>query len=72
MPPLSLTETQHLAIETAAHALHPQDRDQFYMAVAALLQGCVIGDGAVGRAIRVAQSQFIRPEPERQPPRWAR
>lgn len=72
MSPIKLTEPQFLAIANAAAALCPPDRDQFYAAVAVELEGRPIGDGSVGCAIRIAQANFPRPEPERQPPRWHR
>jgi hypothetical protein len=69
MPPIPLSSPQFLAIANAAAALCPPDRDQFYAAVAAELQGRLIGDGAVGCAIRAAQAKFHHPEPERRPSR---
>ena len=70
--PLSLSEPQFLAIANAAAALCAPDRDQFYAAVAAALQGqSTIGDGSVGCAIRAAQASFAHPEPE-PPSRWDR
>jgi hypothetical protein len=72
-PMLALTEVQLLAIDNAARALHPVDRQPFYAAVAAELQGYpMIGDGTVARAIRMVQPRFSHPEPERTPARWAR
>jgi hypothetical protein len=71
--PLALTENQQLAVDTAARALHPADRQPFYAAIAAELQGySMIGDGTVARAIRTIQPRFSHPEPERTPARWAR
>jgi hypothetical protein len=67
-----VSEAQFLAIANAANALCPADRARFVAAVAAELNGRPIGDGSVGCAIRAAQLQFAHPEPEPQPPRWAR
>jgi hypothetical protein len=70
MPTISVTEAQFLAIANAAAALCPQDRDRFYAAVAAELEGKPIGDGTIGCTIRAAQLKFQHPEPDRQPSRW--
>ena len=61
MPPLRLSDDQLDAIFRAAEPLHPSDRGPFLEAVAALLQGCEIGDGAVSRAAREAQRHFLQP-----------
>jgi hypothetical protein len=52
MPPVALTDQQLTAIMRAAEPLRVGDRDRFLQAVAERLQGRVIGDGEVGRAIR--------------------
>jgi hypothetical protein len=71
--PISLTETQFLAIVNASAALCPADRDGFIAAVAAALQGqTIVGDGTIGRVVRDCQLKFPHPEVERVPPRWAR
>ena len=62
---ISVTEEQHLAIERAAAALAESDRWQFVALVAEQLRGREIGDGAVGRAIRIAQSRFAHRQPAR-------
>ena len=50
------------------------DRDQFIARVHAELRGQPIGDGSIGRAIRIVQASFPHPEPERKPHvrPWAR
>jgi hypothetical protein len=70
--PIPITELQFLAIANAAAALCPSDRDRFVAAVHAELVGQPIGDGSIGRAIRIAQVKFSHPEPERVPSRWVR
>ena len=67
MSPLAVTETQFLAIANAAAALCPSDRDQFIARVHAELRGQPIGDGTIGRAIRIVQASFPHPEFEREP-----
>jgi hypothetical protein len=62
--PILVTEPQYLAIANAAAALCPSDRDRFIAAVHAELAGQSIGDGSIGRAIRIAQTKFAHPEPE--------
>jgi hypothetical protein len=71
---LMLTESQQAAIYNAAMALHPADRDQFYLALAAeLLSHPMLGDGVVTRCIRAVQPRFFHPEPApRTVSRWAR
>jgi hypothetical protein len=69
--PIPITELQYLAIANAA-ALCPSDRDQFVAAVARKLEGKPVGDRSIGCAIRIAQSKFSHPEPERVPSRYAR
>jgi len=68
--PILLSQPQFLAIANAAAALFPSDRDQFIAAVAAELDGKLIGDGSIGRAIRATQVRFSHPEPETNPSRW--
>ena len=72
MSTIPITERQFLAIANAAAALCPSDRDQFVAAVHAELHGQPIGDGTVGRAIRVVQVRFAHPEPDKVPSRWQR
>jgi hypothetical protein len=69
---IPVSENQFLAIFNAAAALCLSDRDQFVVAVAQELEGQPVGDGSIGRAIRVAQSKFSHPEPERGRSRYAR
>ena len=69
---LQLNEMQTLAIYRGAAPLLPADREAFYDAVGELLQGQVVGDGSVHRAIREAQSRFKRLQPEHLTPKWAR
>ena len=60
--PLSLTDTQLNMIMQAAEPLLPVDRSAFLVAVANYLSNePVIGDGAVGRAIRSLQREFFKP-----------
>jgi hypothetical protein len=59
--PLQMSDDQLTAILRAAEPLQPHDRGPFLEAVAALLQGCEIGDGAVARAAREAQRRFLHP-----------
>jgi hypothetical protein len=70
--PILLSTPQFLAIANAAAALVPCDRDAFISAVAAELDGQLIGDGTIGRAIRAVQGRFAHPEPERGLSRWER
>jgi hypothetical protein len=63
---LSLTESQFLHIANAAQALAPADQSVFYEKVADALRDVPIGDGSVGRAIKIAQLQF--PHPVTAPP----
>jgi hypothetical protein len=70
--PIPLSEAQFLALARAAAALSSADHDQFLTAVAHELAGQPIGDGSVGRAIRIAQARFAHPEPDPQPSRWDR
>jgi hypothetical protein len=67
MSSIPVTEPQYLAIANAAAALRPSDRDQFVAAVHAELRGQPIGDGTVGRAIRIVQASFPHSEPDREP-----
>jgi hypothetical protein len=59
--PISLTDDQLTVITNAAHPLPPQDRGPFLERVAELLRGVEIGDGSIGRAVREAQREFLRP-----------
>jgi hypothetical protein len=73
--PLALTDEQLSAIMAAAEPLAPADRSAFLEDVAAALAALpVVGDGAVNRVVREAQSKYFRPELD--PPsyrgRWAR
>jgi hypothetical protein len=70
--PIPFSQSQFLAIANAAAALCPADRDPFIAAVAAELNGQLIGDGTVGRAFRSVQCGFDHPEPEQVPARWER
>jgi len=70
--PIPLSQPQFLAIANAAAALYPADRDPFIAAVAAALDGQLIGDGILGRIIRDVQLRFDHPAPEREDSRWGR
>ena len=70
--PIPLSQPQFLAIANAATALYPADRDPFIAAVAAALEGRLMGDGILGRVIRDVQCRFDHPEPEHSPARWER
>jgi hypothetical protein len=61
MPPIALTDDQLTIITRAAEPLPPPDRGPFLQRVAEMLRGVEIGDGAVSRAAREAQAQFLRP-----------
>jgi hypothetical protein len=65
-PPAS-TDEQLDAILRAATPLQPGDRSSFLEAVAAKLDGKVLGDGVVFRAIREIQGRFLEP-PQRLAP----
>jgi hypothetical protein len=67
MPRIPLTESQFLHIVNAAKALSPGDQPAFFEKVADALRDVPIGDGSVGRAIKIAQLQF--PHPVTAPPR---
>ena len=67
MSSIPVTEPQYLAIANAAAALCPSDRDQFISRVYGELQGHLIGDGTIGRAIRIMQASFPQPETDREP-----
>jgi hypothetical protein len=67
MSPIRISELQFFAIANAAAALCPSDRDQFIARVHAELRGQPIGDGSIGRAIRIVQASFPHPEPDREP-----
>ena len=58
---ISLTESQFLHVANAAKALAPTDQSAFFEAVANALRDVAIGDGSVGRAIKIAQLQFPHP-----------
>ena len=64
---IALTESQFLHIANAAKALAPTDQPTFFEKVADALRDVAIGDGSVGRAIRIAQLQFPHPEVEAAP-----
>jgi hypothetical protein len=71
--PISLSDRQSLTVTSAAVALCPSDRDQFYAAVAHQLAGREIGDGSVHRAVAAAfQLYFKPPEVLHTPSRWER
>jgi hypothetical protein len=59
--PIRFTDEQINAIMAAAQPLAPADRPAFLEEVAAGLQHCEIGDGAVGRVIREAQAKYWHP-----------
>jgi hypothetical protein len=61
MFPIALTDEQLDAIMRACQPLQPADRGPFLEAVAAALQGRVIGDGTVYLAIAAAQRQHRDP-----------
>jgi hypothetical protein len=58
---ISLTESQFLHVANAAKALVPADQPAFFEKVADALRDVPIGDGSVGRAIKIAQLQFPHP-----------
>jgi hypothetical protein len=58
--PLPLTDDQLSAVMQCAAPLPPHDRDRYLRRVADLLRGQPIGDGAVSRAARQAQSEVFR------------
>jgi hypothetical protein len=64
---IPISEKQFLAILNASLALPPADRDQFWAQVADELRGKPVGDGTVGRAIRIVQVRFPHPEPSQEP-----
>ena len=69
MPPrIAYSDEQLAAIMRAAEPLAPADRERFFEAVTAAMQGRELGDGAVYLAIREAQRQFAAP-PVDDPPR---
>src|SRR5262245_37498024 len=71
--PIGLSDDQLLMVQRLAEPLHPQLRSQYLQRVAELLDGCEIGDGAVGRAARQAQSELINaPALDEQPRRIIR
>ena len=63
MPPhlLRLTDTQMAMIMQAATPLAPPDRGAFMEAVAAALQGQVIGDGLIARTCAAMQRRWLVP-----------
>jgi hypothetical protein len=71
--PIQVTESQYLAIVNAASALSPGDRDEFLATVARELEGKVVGDGTLGRAVAAAFKVFFDPPQEAtRPGRWDR
>ena len=72
---IELTAEQSLVVANAASALCPSDRDAFHQAVFRQLNGHLIGDGAVGRAVAIAFSAYWRPPDfavTRATSRWSR
>lgn len=67
---IALTEQQQDIIRRLAEPLHPHDHAAFFQAVAEMLDGQVVGDGAVSRAARECQRQFFRPPQETPRPLW--
>jgi hypothetical protein len=65
--PLAFTDEQIDALLRAATPIPPGDRSSFLEAVVAALDGRVLGDGAVFRAIREIQGRYLNPS-ERLPP----
>jgi hypothetical protein len=59
--PIGLTDDQLATIQRHAEPLYPQDRDLYLRRVAELLNGRELGDGAVSRAARTAQREYLRP-----------
>jgi hypothetical protein len=59
--PLALSDDQLAMIENFARPLRHLDRAPFLAAVARLLNGREIGDGALNRACREAQAEFLHP-----------
>jgi hypothetical protein len=64
---LSFTDDQIDAIMRAATPLSPDDRSSFLEEIAAKLDGKVLGDGIVFRAIREIQGRYLNP-PEKLAP----
>jgi hypothetical protein len=58
--PIALTDDQLEVIMRHAEPLQPGDRATYLRRVASLLHGVEIGDGAVARAARQAQSELFR------------
>ena len=60
--PISLSDDQLSTVMRLAMPLPPQDRDAYLHRVASLLRDIPeIGDGAVSRAARRAQSELFQP-----------
>jgi hypothetical protein len=59
--PLSFTDEQVDAVMRAATPIPLADRTAFLEAVAAKLDGKVLGDGVVFRAIREIQGRYLSP-----------
>jgi hypothetical protein len=59
--PLNVTDEQLATICRASDVLLPPDRPAFLAALENRLRGEVIGDGAIGRAIRELQWEYLRP-----------
>ena len=70
--PIPIPEHQFLSIAAAASWLCPSDRDQFWAAIAATLQGREIGEGAIARAISSAFSAYYKPIEIEEPPQQLR
>jgi hypothetical protein len=62
--PIKLSDDQLAVIYRGAAPLHVHDRGPFLEAVAQLLRGVEIGDGAVGRAVAEAQRKYFAPPVE--------
>lgn len=58
--PIALSDDQLAVIMRHAEPLPAADRDKYLHRVASLLHGVEIGDGAVARAARQAQSELFR------------
>ena len=58
--PIGLTDQQLELVKAAARHISPAARCQFLQAIANELRGCEIGDGAVGRAVKLALASADR------------
>jgi hypothetical protein len=67
MQALSFTDEQLSALMRAATPIPPADRTAFLEEIAAKLEGKILGDRLVFRAIRETQGRYLNP-PERLPP----